>query len=141
MQGRVANDLGAHIWLEWAGMSIGKGYHETRFEYDPRREVLWRSLYRFYFRRWISEEDCVLELGAGYGHFTNNVQARRRIALDVWSEMPAFLRPGVEGHVGGVTDLSFLREGSVDFVLASNLFEHISQADLSDVPIARQIIR
>jgi hypothetical protein len=109
------------------------GYHQTRFGYDARRETLWRSLYNFYLKRWIGEDDCVLELGAGYGHFINNVKARRRIALDMWSEMPAYAQPGIETHVGSVTDLSFLQDRAVDFAFASNLFEHISQDDLACV--------
>jgi len=108
-------------------------YHQTRTEYDVRRETLWCSLVRFYFQRWIRAEDCVLDLGAGYGHFINNVVARRRIALDRWAEMPSFIERGVESHVGVVTDLSFLENGSVDFAFASNLFEHISQDDLAQV--------
>lgn len=119
--------------MESDSVTVGAGYHQTRFEYDARREVLWRSLFKFYFRRWIREDDCVLELGAGYAHFINNVKARRRIALDVWPEMPSFLHPEVEGHVGCVTDLAFLPDGSVDFAFASNLFEHITQDDLAHV--------
>jgi|HubBroStandDraft_4_1064222.scaffolds.fasta_scaffold02132_3 hypothetical protein len=114
-------------------VSVDAGYHETRFEYDARRETLWRSLYRFFFKRWIREDHCVLELGAGYGHFINNVIARRRIALDLWSEMPKYVQPGIECHVGSVTDLSFLEDGSVDFAFASNLFEHITQDELGQV--------
>jgi hypothetical protein len=47
--------------------------------------------------------------------------------------MPSFVERGVESHVGVVTDLSFLENGSVDFAFASNLFEHISQDDLAQV--------
>jgi hypothetical protein len=114
-------------------MTTDVGYHQIRFKYDARRETLWRSLFRFYFQRWIREDDCVLELGAGYGHFINNVKARRRIALDLWPELPNFLQAGVESHVGSVTDLSFLQNHSVDFAFASNLFEHITKDDLADV--------
>jgi hypothetical protein len=35
-------------------VSEDPGYHQTRFEYDARRETLWRSLYRFFFKRWNS---------------------------------------------------------------------------------------
>jgi hypothetical protein len=108
-------------------------YHQIRFTYDARRETLWRSLFRFYFQRWIREGDCVLELGAGYGHFINNVHARRRVAVDLCPELPNFLQAGVESHVGSVTDLSFLESHSVDFAFASNLFEHISKNDLANV--------
>lgn len=114
-------------------MSANIGYHQTRFGYDARREILWRSLYDFYFKRWIGKDDCVLELGAGYGHFINNVKARRRVALDVWAEMPSYVRDGVETRVGSVTDLSFLHDRTVDFAFASNLFEHITQDELACV--------
>ena len=114
-------------------MNVDTGYHQTRSQYDLRREILWRSLVRFYFQRRIRAEDCVLDLGAGRGHFINNVVARRRIALDRWTEMPSFVGHGGESHVGTVTDLSFLEDGSVDFAFASNLFEHISQDDFARV--------
>jgi hypothetical protein len=114
-------------------VNVDTGYHQTRSQYDLRREILWRSLVRFYFQRRIRAEDCVLDLGAAHGHFINNVVAHRRIALDRWTEMPSFVGRGVESHVGAVTDLSFLEDGSVDFAFASNLFEHISQDDFARV--------
>jgi len=43
------------------------------------------------------------------------------------------LRPGIEARVGDVTDLSFIAAASIDFVFASNLFEHISQEQFSSV--------
>jgi SAM-dependent methyltransferase len=110
-----------------------QAYFQTRFAPDSRREVLWQTLYRYYFSRLIEPQDCVLELGAGYGHFINQVTARKRIALDQWDEFPSYLGPGVEFHVHDVTDLSFLDPGSVDFAFASNLFEHISQEDFARV--------
>jgi SAM-dependent methyltransferase len=111
----------------------GRAYFETRFAHDARRELLWRTLYHHHFSRLISESDSVLDLGAGYGHFINNVAARRRIALDAWNGFVDYLRPGIEGRIGNVADLSFLAPASVNFAFASNLFEHISQEDLASV--------
>jgi len=114
-------------------MHKDQAYFETRFTHDRRRETLWRSLWQYYFSDLISSSDAVLELGAGYGHFINHVRAERRISLDAWEGYVSYLQPGIESHVGNVTDLSFLAPASVDFVLASNLFEHISQEDLASV--------
>jgi SAM-dependent methyltransferase len=75
----------------------------------------------------------VLDLGCGYGNFINAVVAERRIGIDAWSGCTRYLAPGVEAVVGSVTDLRFLRDQSVDFAFASNLFEHITQADLASV--------
>ena len=72
-------------------------------------------------------------MGAGYGHFINNVACRRRIAVDAWEGLTGFLREGVEGHVRDITNLDFLEDSSVDFVLASNLFEHMPQALFASV--------
>jgi hypothetical protein len=108
-------------------------YFETRFAHDPRRETLWRVLWASVFRDWVSGQDSVLELGAGYCHFINQVEARRRIALDLWDGFRTFLKPGIEAHVGPVTDLSFLDARSVDFAFASNLFEHITHEELATV--------
>lgn len=108
-------------------------YFRTRLSHDPRRDVLWRTLYKHCFSKLISENDCVLELGAGYGHFINQVAARKRIALDQWDGFTSYLQPGIEAHVGSITDLSFLKPASVNFVLASNLFEHVTQEDFVSV--------
>jgi SAM-dependent methyltransferase len=108
-------------------------YFQTRFQHDPRREVVWRILYDFYFSGFIADTDCVLDLGAGYGHFINQVTAKRKIALDAWQGFVDHLRAGIEARVGEVTDLSFLSSSSVDFAFASNLFEHISQDEFSSV--------
>jgi SAM-dependent methyltransferase len=95
--------------------------------------VLWQTLCRNYFSRLISESDCVLDLGAGYGSFINRVVAKRRIAVDAWDGFANYLEPQIESHVGDVTDLSFLEPASVNFVFASNLFEHMSQEDFASV--------
>lgn len=116
------------------GEEIGKQeYFSTRLSYDPRREVLWQTLYRHYLSRFIAETDCVLELGAGYGHFINQVAAKRMIAVDAWPGFVNHLRPGIEAQLSDVTDLSFLGSSSVDFVFASNLFEHLSQDQFASV--------
>lgn len=112
---------------------MSNSYFETRFTDDPKREILWRTLVTHYFQPQITAESCVLELGAGYGHFINNVRAARRIAQDQWPDFPRHLAQGVESHVGPVNDLGFLQDNSVDFAFASNVFEHVSQDDFASV--------
>ena len=45
--------------------------------------------------------------------------------------MLEYLAPGVEGIVSSATDLTQVENGSVDFAFASNLFEHLTQAELA----------
>lgn len=69
----------------------------------------------------------MLELGSGYSHFINNVQAEYRIAIDSWPEFLDYLAPGIEGHVGDAREINSIKDRSVNFALASNLVEHLTQ--------------
>lgn len=106
------------------------GYHRTRFRQDDRRDVVWRVLWERYFSKLVRPDSWVLDLGAGYGHFINQVRCARRFALDQWEGMTAHLEQGVEGVVGPVSDLGFLPDASLDLVLASNVFEHLERDEL-----------
>ena len=108
-------------------------YPDSRLTEDARRDTVWKALWRYVFRHRIAADDCVLDLGCGYGEFINNVTARRRIGLDMWPGIRKHLGPGVEGIVGSVTDLGGIDDASIDFAFASNLFEHVSQADFAKV--------
>ena len=113
-------------------MSVA-AYFETRLPQDPRRTVLWQTLYEDYFKQFIPQTATVLDLGCGYGDFINAVVAKRRIAVDLWDGARQHLDSAVEHHVGPITDLSFLQDGSVDVAFASNVFEHLSRAELIEV--------
>lgn len=106
-------------------------YHQTRFGYDANRDVLWKTLYDHYFSRLIRPDFHVLELGAGYGHFINHVRCAKRTAVDQFPLLLDYVQSNVVAKVGTVTDLSFVEDASVDFVFASNLFEHLTQPELA----------
>lgn len=114
-------------------MTASASYHETRLSHDPRREVVWKTLWRHYFRHIVPADGCVLDIGCGYGDFINQVEARRRVAIDLWSEFPRYLDPGVEPIIGDVTRISQLDDHSVDFAFASNIFEHLPQPAFAEV--------
>lgn len=104
---------------------IDEGYRRTRFAPDAKREILWATLCRSYFQRFVEPGFHVLELGAGYADFINNIRSQTRTAVDIWPGLPQHVTGNVVAHVGSVVDLDFLPDASVDFVFASNLFEHL----------------
>lgn len=108
-------------------------YHGSRLTEDVRRTGVWRALWHYFFRHRIRPDDCVLDLGAGYGDFVNSTNARRRIAVDTWAGMKDHLAEGVEAIIGRADQLDAIEDGAVDYAFASNLFEHISQDDLTRV--------
>ena len=112
---------------------MNHGYHDSRLIQDAKRDTVWKALWRYFFAKRIKPDDCVLDLGCGYGEFINNVSARRRIGIDLWDGMPAHLEPGVEAIVGSVTDLSKVDDNSVDYAFSSNLFEHLTKDQLAEL--------
>ena len=100
-------------------------YHRRFSGNAERRVEVWRVLARHYFCRWIKPTDTVLDVGAGYCEFINNIPAAKKFALD---SNPAT----AEKASADVTVLSQeatkpwpLPSESVNVVFSSNFFEHL----------------
>ncbi|TFG48154.1 MAG: class I SAM-dependent methyltransferase, partial [Gemmatimonadales bacterium] len=105
-------------------------YFKTRFGFDPRRDLVWKEVVRWIQHRFVPPDARVLDAGAGYCNFINNVTAARRCAVDVFTKFPQFANAGVETHISTCTDMSFFEDDSFDVVFASNLAEHLGRSDL-----------
>lgn len=103
---------------------MGTAYHDVHLTEDPNRRVVWGVLNE-YLAPWIPADGRVLEIGAGHCEWINGVRAARRVAVDLWPELPKYAAPGVDARVlDAATQLRSL--GAEDFttVLASNVLEH-----------------
>jgi len=116
-----------------AGDGYTPGYFETRLAHDANRTKVWRHL-TTYLQRWISPDARVLELGAGWCDFSNNVTAGSVVAMDLDATVARAAGPGVTPVVGDCADLSRFEDGSFDVVFASNLLEHL------DRPLASRLL-
>jgi len=104
------------------------GYHDVHLTPDPARRIVWEAVAR-HLAPYVAPEAAVLEIGAGYCDWINHVRAARRVAVDIWPELPAFAAPGVEAVVLDVArDLHTLGPSAFDVVLASNVLEHFPPA-------------
>lgn len=106
------------------------GYFETRLASTANRAKVWKHVCA-YLSRWIAPTADVLELGAGWCDFANNVHARRVVAMDLDSTVQRAAASHVTAVVGDCTDLGTFDDGSFDVVFASNLLEHLERADSS----------
>jgi SAM-dependent methyltransferase len=106
--------------------------YAARFHHDEResKSPLWRVICRDFFTRYVPEDGCVVDLGAGYCEFINNISARRRIAVDLNPDTKQFAATGVEVHQLPLERLSeAVDESTVDLAFASNVFEHLRGPD------------
>jgi ubiquinone/menaquinone biosynthesis C-methylase UbiE len=89
------------------------------------KSAIWRVLVGDFFQRWVRPDaDVVLDVGCGWGEFSNFVRARRRLGVDVSAHYARYLAPEVEFSLQSSLALA-LPEATVDVVFASNSFEHL----------------
>ena len=93
------------------------------------RAGIWREI-AAYIQQDAPGAEAVLELGAGYCDFINQVAAPTRIAFDLNPEMARFAAPGVELRVGDCRGLPGIGDGAMALVFASNFLEHFTVTEV-----------
>jgi len=105
--------------------------YEQRFSAAERqrKDALWKVLCQSFFQRYVRESDTVVDLGAGYCEFINNIRCGRKFAVDLSEDTQTAAREDVTVLTKPATDLSTFEAPSVDVIFASNLFEHLRTKD------------
>lgn len=106
--------------------------YANRFPESGRADKvrLWRTLCDAFFQRYVPSGGTVLDVGAGYCDFLNNVRAARRIAVDLNPDTAPSAAEGVEVHTLPLDRMmEAIEPGSVDLAFASNVFEHLRGPD------------
>ncbi len=117
------------------------GYFHTRMAPHRARAGVWRVICD-YLQRFMRPDGVVLDLGAGYCDFINQVAAAEKHAVDVAPGFTAHAAAGVQTHVQSAVDLQSLAAAHFDTVLASNLLEHLTHAELAQLAAGvRRILR
>lgn len=112
------------------GLPQQDGYYRTRFAAVPGRDRAWVPICR-HLQRFVGVHAKVLDLGAGYCSFINNIDAREKHALDAFAGFTQYANADVRAHVGVCSDLSRFSDATFTVVFASNLLEHLTRAELS----------
>jgi SAM-dependent methyltransferase len=102
------------------------GYFETRYVHDANRSTVWRHIAE-HLQRWVPADGAVLELGAGYCDFSNNIRAATKVAMDIDAGGKKRAGAGVLTEVGDCANLDRFEGASFDTVFASNLLEHLDR--------------
>jgi SAM-dependent methyltransferase len=91
---------------------------------DYRKRV-WRVLIDSFFQRYVPRDGAILDLGCGYGEFVNQVEAKRKYAMDLNPDAPRYLSAEVDFIQQDCSQPWAINEGSLDVIFTSNFFEHL----------------
>lgn len=94
------------------------------------RQKMYLVLCSEFFQKYIPEDATVLEIGAGYCEFINNIKAKSKIALDLNPDVKSFAKDSVEVIISSSVDMREIGDGSVDIVFTNNFFEHLSKENI-----------
>lgn len=99
--------------------------HRFPEEELARKHAIWRVLCRQFFCRYVKTTDTVVDIGAGYCEFINNIEAKRKIAVDLNPEVSRFAKPDVQVVNESCTAIAKLPAATADIVFMSNFLEHL----------------
>lgn len=94
------------------------------------RRRMWDVLCREFFQRHVPTDATVVEIGAGYCEFINQILAGRKIAVDLNPDTRLHAGPDVTVVTSSTSRVEALADGTADIVFASNFLEHLSRDDI-----------
>ena len=108
-----------------------KKIYARRFTPDlAYRAGMWRILCRDFFQDYVDRSSRVVEIGAGYCEFINNIEAAQRTAVDINPDLKQYTAPGVKAVLARTDRMRRVRSSSADVVFASNFFEHLTREEI-----------
>ncbi len=87
---------------------------------------VWKVLCRDFFQRYVRESDTVLDLGAGYCEFINNIRCNAKYAVDMNEDIRLYAEKDVTVYIARGSNLTMFPNASLDVVFCSNFFEHLT---------------
>jgi len=110
-------------------LEIEKIYRE-RFQKQEIRAMrkVWAILVADFFQRFVQKSGAILDLGAGFCFFINQVKAKNKIAIDINPDIKKFANPNVRVILDDSLKLKTIRNNSLDHVFMSNFLEHLADA-------------
>ena len=108
-----------------------------------RKNAIWKILCDEFFSRYVAPDATVVDVGAGYCEFINNISAARKIAIDLNSDIQNHASPGVEIVHDDASAMTTIADDSIDVVFMSNFLEHLvdKAAVFSTLQESRRVIR
>ena len=105
--------------------------YARRFNPDLKfRNEMWKILCRDFFQKYIDPDSRILEIGAGYCEFINQIHAAEKIALELNPDVRSYAAADVRIIQERSSRMNAVGDHSVEVVFASNFFEHLSREEI-----------
>jgi SAM-dependent methyltransferase len=110
-----------------------KNLYNKRFKYNiAEKNDLWRVLCNNFFQKYIPINSTVVDLGAGYCEFINNIDVGplgKKIVIDLNEDIKDFANNDVILYNQNIIDVK-LEDSSCDIIFMSNFLEHITDKEI-----------
>ena len=105
--------------------------YARRFNPDLKfRNEMWKILCRDFFQKYIDPDSRILEIGAGYCEFINQIHAAEKTALELNPDVRSYAAAEVRVIQDRSSRMNAVSDHSVEVVFASNFFEHLSREEI-----------
>lgn len=103
-----------------------KQQYELRFaEIRDYRNKVWSLLCKGFFEQLIPVSASILDIGAGWGEFINNITAKTKYAMDLNPATGQYLAADISFIHQDCSETWPLPESSIDVIFTSNFLEHL----------------
>jgi SAM-dependent methyltransferase len=100
--------------------------YQRRFQASAvYRDGVWKEIVRLRLQPRIGADKTVLDLGCGWGEFSRNIQAERKLAMDLNGDAAGHLPADVEFLHQDCSQPWRLDNDSIDVIFSSNFIEHL----------------
>src|SRR3989344_8450311 len=99
-------------------------YYQKRFSKQDNliRANAWEVLCKFFLQKYIKRTDTVIDFGAGYCEFINNISCKKKIAVDLNADTILYANKDVKVIKLKAKNLPSELNNKADVVLIGNFF-------------------
>jgi SAM-dependent methyltransferase len=115
---------------------VQQQYRQRFAQASDYRNALWSVLCTDFFQHYVDSESVLLDLGCGWGEFSNNIVARKKYAMDMNPDAASRLGDNVELLLQDCSQPWTLPDGCLDVVFTSNFLEHLPEKSHIELTIA-----
>ena len=115
---------------------VQQQYRQRFAEATGYRNALWRVLCSNFFQRYVDRDAVLLDLGCGWGEFSNNILAGKKYAMDMNPDAAVRLKGDIELILQDCSQPWPLADDCLDVVFTSNFLEHLPQKSNVELTIA-----